>query len=113
MTEMLEAKKVDIGSIEIVYENIHNDEEKELTTTGWIRNVYPTVETAQNALNRGDLFVMKVDNETVATAIINQIQIDEYKNSIWRLDSKNNEVMVLHCLAVDPQRKSKGYGQVS
>ena len=109
--EIRKAVKADIDSIEKIYENIHDNEEKGLTTTGWIRNVYPTAKTAESALNRDDLFVMVDNQKIVAVAVINQIQVDEYKYANWKHKVKDNEIMVLHGLAVDPFQKSKGYGK--
>ena len=106
-----EATKNDIDSIERIYENIHDEEEKGLTTIGWIRNIYPTRKTAEDALKRADLFIMEDEGEIVAVAIINQLQVDEYKNATWKHSAKDNEIMVLHGLAVDPLKKSKGYGR--
>lgn len=109
--EIVKAQKSDIESIAKIYENILDCEETGQATTGWIRNVYPTEKTAEAALNRDDLFVMRDGSEIVAAAIINQIQVDEYKMAAWKHDAKSEEVMVLHCLSVDPQKKGKGYGR--
>lgn len=109
--EIREATKDDVNSIEKIYESIHDGEEKGLTTIGWIRNIYPTRKTAEDALARKDLFVMEDENNIVAVAIINQLQVDEYKYAAWKHPAKDNEVMVLHGLAVDPCQKSKGYGK--
>ena len=108
---VLKAQKTDIDSIEEIYDRIHDGEEKGLTTIGWIRNVYPTRKTAESALDRGDLFVMVDNGKTVAVAMINQIQVPEYKDAAWKHDAKDNEVMVLHGLAVDPLENGKGYGR--
>ena len=109
--KVLKATKADIASIERIYEHIHDQEEKGLITTGWIRNVYPTAKTAEAALNRGDLFIMMDDGKIVATAVINQIQVDEYADAAWQHDAPEDKVMVLHGLAVEPSAKSKGYGR--
>ena len=109
--EIRVAASSDIDSIEKIYENIHDEEERGFTTTGWIRDIYPTRETAENALIRKDLFVMEDDNKIVAAAIINQLQVDEYKDASWKYSAKDNEVLVLHCLVVDPYQKNKGYGK--
>lgn len=106
-----EATKKDIDSIEKIYNNIHDIEEKGLTEIGWIRNVYPTKKTAENALNRKDLFVVEDNGKIVASAVINQIQVNEYKRVNWKYNAKDNEIMVLHCLAVDPCQENKGYGK--
>ena len=109
--EIRVAASSDIDSIEKIYENIHDEEKRGFTTTGWIRDIYPTRETAENALIRKDLFVMEDDNKIVAAAIINQLQVDEYKDASWKYSAKDNEVLVLHCLVVDPHQKNKGYGK--
>ena len=90
---------------------IHDEEENGRAVIGWIRNVYPVRRTAEDALSRNDLFVMKEKNEVVAAAIINQIQVEEYKYARWRVEAEDSEVMVLHCLAVEPSKKNKGYGK--
>lgn len=108
--EIRKAKKSDIDSIEKIYEKIHDSEEKGLVTIGWIRTVYPTRKTAEDALNRNDLFVMVDEGNIVAAAVINQIQVDEYKYAAWKHIVEDNEVMVLHALVVDPFEKNKGYG---
>lgn len=108
--EIRKAKKADIDSIEKIYEKIHDSEEKGLITIGWIRTVYPTRKTAEDALDRNDLFVMVDEGNIVAAAVINQVQVDEYKYAAWKHRVKENEVMVLHALVVDPFEKNKGYG---
>ncbi|MBQ2887577.1 MAG: GNAT family N-acetyltransferase [Firmicutes bacterium] len=109
--EVLKARKADLDSIEKIYGHIHDGEEQGLTTTGWLRNIYPTRETAEAALDRGDLFVMSDCGKIVAAAVINQIQVREYAEAAWRHKAADREVMVLHCLAVEPLEKGKGYGR--
>lgn len=105
------ATKDDIDTIEKIYEKIHEEEEKGLTTIGWIRNIYPTRKTAESGLARDDLFAMEDGDQIVAAAVINQIQVDEYRYAAWKHSTADNEVMVLHCLAVDPCKKNKGCGK--
>lgn len=109
--EIRKATKSDIDYIEKIYEAIHEEEEKGLTTIGWIRNIYPTRKTAEDSLTRGDLFVMEDEEKIVAVAVINQIQVEEYKYAAWKHSAKDTEVMILHTLAVDSSKKSKGYGK--
>ena len=105
MTEILRAHPSDLDAIEQIYTRVHDDEEKGLATTGWIRGVYPIRETAEQALKRDDLFVLKAEGKVVATGIINKIQVDVYKDIGWKHSVPDKEVMVLHTLAVDPLEK--------
>lgn len=109
--EIRKAQKTDIDRIEEIYEKIHDDEEKGLITIGWIRNIYPIRKTAEDALQRDDLFVMVDEGNIVAAAVINQIQVAEYQYAAWKHPASDKEVMVLHCLVVDPDCKNKGYGK--
>ena len=105
------AQQEDIDGIEKIYDRVHDAEEQGLSTVGWTRNVYPTRKTAEDALNRRDLFVMVDDDKIVAAAFINQIQVNAYKDAVWKHDAADQEVMVLHGLAVDPSVKGRGYGR--
>lgn len=109
--DIRKALESDIDSIEAIYERVHDAEEQGLSTVGWIRGVYPTRSTAEEALARGDLFVMVDNDKVVAVAVINQIQVPEYVDATWKHDATNEEVMVLHGLAVDPLEKGRGLGR--
>lgn len=97
------ATENDLQAITDIYSEIHTAEEKGIVSIGWIRNIYPTTKTAELALQRGDLFVEEDEGMIVGTAIINQQQVDVYKNAKWNYDVSNNEVMVLHTLVISPR----------
>lgn len=100
----------DIDAVSEIYEHIHTAEEQGKAVIGWIRGIYPERKTAEAALSRGDLFVEEAEGRIVGTAIINQIQVDTYKNAPWQYDVPDEQVMVLHTLVIDPAAKGSGYG---
>ena len=74
---------------------------------GWIRGVYPTENTAKEAVKNEDLFVMTDAGRIVAAARINQVQVSEYADANWKYqDILPEQVMVLHTLVVDPSVRS-------
>lgn len=101
----------DLDRIEEIYDRIHGEEEAGRTTSGWKRDIYPTRDTAAEALSREDLFVMEDEGCVVASAIINRIQPWQYAQIDWAHAAKDEEVMVLHTLTVDPAKGSRGYGK--
>lgn len=105
------ATAADIDTICTIYEHIHAEQERKAVNTGWIRDVYPTRETATAALQRGDLFIEEVDGKAVGTAVINQLQVDIYKDAAWEYDVSDEQVMVLHTLVIDPYVKGRGLGR--
>ena len=104
------ATKNDIDAIAAIYEKLHNREAAGQGCTGWLRGVYPTRETAQNALALGDLFVEEEEGAVVAAARINQEQVPEYADCTWSIDASPEQIMVLHTLVVDPEAAGRGYG---
>lgn len=101
----------DLTGVVKIYNDIHSEEEAGRVEIGWERDVYPTEETAKNALDRGDLFVMVDESGIVGTGIINQLQVDVYEKGNWKYPVPANEVMVLHTLIISPEAAGKGYGK--
>ena len=113
MSQMLRtAVKDDVSSIVRIYDAIlDREEEAEEKLIGWVRGIYPTEQTAEDALRKGTLFVYEENGEIVAAAKIDQEQVCEYADCHWEFDAPDNERMVMHTLVVDPQCSKKGYGK--
>ena len=111
MNRVRKASKRDLPCIAAIYERIHDEEESGAVAIGWIRSVYPTAQTAADALQRDDLFVLADGGRVVAAAIINQCQVPVYAQAAWKHAAPDSAVMVLHTLVVDPLEKGKGYGR--
>lgn len=102
----------DIPAITRIYDEIHSREEAGETTTGWLRDVYPVQETAEASVKRGDMFVQEdPGGEIIGTGIINQIQVDVYRDGNWRYAATDDEVMVLHTLVISGKVKRRGLGK--
>ncbi len=105
------ARAGDIPAIADIYERVHCAEEAGKLTTGWLRGVYPTEATAKAALRDGDLFVLEDGDDIVAAARINRLQVPDYALVNWKYAARDDEVMVLHTLTVDPLKSGRGYGK--
>ena len=105
------ATETDIPAVAEIYEQLHSAEEAGQVTIGWIRGVYPTEDTARQALERDELFVEEANGKIVGAAILNQRQMDAYYEAEWRYAAKDQDVMVLHTLVISPEESGKGYGK--
>ena len=104
------ATAADTAAIVALFDAIHTEEEAGRTTTGWLRDVYPTVKVVETGLACADLYVMEEEGTVVATCRINAQQVDCYFGAPWLYDAAPEQVLVLHTLVVDPQYKGRGYG---
>lgn len=100
----------DLDRITEIYDEIHTEEESGRSVTGWIREIYPTKETAKDSILKGDMFVEVQDGRIVAAAKINQEQVPVYEDAAWQYEVPEERVMVLHTLVVSPKEKEKRYG---
>ena len=105
------AAEKDLDAVEALYDAIHTAEENGGQTIGWIRGVYPVRATAEQSLQRGDLFVLEDGGRLCGTAILNNKQVDAYQKGAWRHDVPEEQVCVLHTLVIDPHCSGKGYGR--
>lgn len=101
----------DIDSVAEIYKKIHNLEESGEVSIGWNSKVYPIRETALDALKADTLFVMTINDEVVASAIINQEQPSAYSSVEWSFPASDDKVGVLHTLVVDPDLGKQGLGK--
>lgn len=101
----------DLDNIEAIYNKVLDQEEEGKASIGWTRGIYPTRQTAKDALMRDDLFVCEEDGDILATAIINTHQLDIYAKGDWHIEASYNQVMVLHTLVVSPDAAGKGIGR--
>lgn len=104
------AVRDDLDAIEQIYDHSHDAEEAGLSTTGWVRNIYPVREVAEAALERDDMYVGEAGGRIIATGVINQIQVDVYEDCDWVFKGPEEDVWVLHTLAVDPEARGSGAG---
>lgn len=101
----------DISRIVEIYDAIHDAEETGTMSIGWMRGVYPTQNTALEAVQRGDMFVYEKDGIVLGSAIINRKQMDSYAQGHWTIKAEDNEIMVLHTLTVSPLSGKRGIGR--
>ena len=81
----------------------------ELYSNAYIYTLPSDLEGIQNSIDREELYVLADGDEVAACVIANDEKVDGYSDAPWQIDS--DEVIVLHVLAVHPDRRRKGLAQ--
>ena len=81
------ATEADIPAVTAIYDALLDREEQGLLSTGWTRGVYPTEQTARDALRAGTLYVMEREGRVTAAAKIDQSQMEQYSRCRWQHDA--------------------------
>jgi len=105
------AVRADLDAVARIYDEIHDAEENGQISVGWNRRIYPVKATAEEALARGDLFVLEKDGGIAGAAVINQIQVDVYYGAPWKYAAGEEQVCVLHTLVISPRCAGEGLGK--
>jgi len=101
----------ELNAVMQLYDELIDAKEAGIIPVIWRRGVYPSRETALEALQREDLFVMERDGRIIGSAVINQIQDDVYAGAPWQYDVPDDQVCVLHTLMISPAEFGKGYAR--
>ena len=103
------ATEHDLPAIEAIYHEILDEEEKRpVSYTNWQRGKYPTIATAQKALDEGTLWVAEEDGDLYGCANLNQVQLPEYDDIPWAFSAAAEAVWVIHTLVISPRQGGKG-----
>ena len=101
----------DLDAVTAIYDKIHAQEDAGRVTIGWVTGVYPIRFDAEQALERGDLYVCETEGRVAASGILNQKQVDVYAEGRWAYPADDGAVFVLHTLTVAPDLSGRGIGR--
>ena len=101
--QIVQGNESDARLVANLYDTLNDELERGVNYPGWRKNIYPTKDTAIEGIKEGTLFVAKLDKDIVGTIILNNDQPAAYKSLTWSISANNEEVIVIHTLAVHPK----------
>lgn len=108
---IVKAVQADVTAVAALYEAVNTALTAGINYPGWHQDVYPTKHDAQTALEEGTLFIAKEGETVTGTVILNNCQPQGYETVDWGFACDENEVLVVHTLAVHPDAAGKGTGK--
>ena len=74
----------------------------------WKKDVYPTRQFIYDAIVKNELFVAIINNSIIASMVMNHVCADGYAEIQWKVSAKNNEIIIIHALAISLSCQKKG-----
>ena len=75
---------------------------------GWKKYVYPTKQFIYDSISEKSLFIATINSAITGSMVMNHVCSDSYSNVQWNVSADNNEIMVIHALAVSRDFQRKG-----
>ncbi len=102
------AAAADLPAIAAIYDAILEQEAAGPVYTNWQRGVYPTIDTARQALESGTLYAGEEDGMLWGAVILNSIQLPEYRVIPWSIPAEETQAAVIHTLCIHPAQAGQG-----
>lgn len=77
----------------------------------WRKDVYPTRDFMEDSIEAGEMFIGLEDDKIIAAMVVNHGYNEGYKKAKWQVEAKDDEIMVIHILAVLLSLGKKGLGK--
>lgn len=100
-----QARVEDLEQIEEAYNEHFAHEQTHTAYTIFKRDIYPTRQTATDALNEGALHVYENDGQIAGSIIVNEKMPPEYARVRWSVAGR---ALVIHLLMVRPRMTGRG-----
>ena len=102
------ATEKDTAAIAILYDKVIDYQKANGSYMSWIKNVYPTEQTAIDACESDTLYVFEEDGNIKGSVILDCDQPSEYDNISWKTKSDFKKALIIHTLCVDPDYMGLG-----
>ena len=77
----------------------------------WVYGLHPAEEMIRGYVMRGMLYDLEAERDVVAAVAVTPFQTEEYHGVSWQAALKDEEVAVVHLLAVNPRYQKRGYAK--
>lgn len=93
------------------YSDLHDHLGRTVNHPGWVKDVYPTRETAEEGIRDDGLYLLKKDGEIAASVILRHTPEPAYHGAAWLTPDDYARITVIYTFAVHPAHLHQGVGR--
>ena len=98
----------DFNEIENLYWDLIDKSKEEPSFPDWEKGVHPSADFLMAGIVQKELFVLRDEGIIKACAIVNSNSNKEYKKVSWKVNERDNNVWIIHALAVRYEYRGMG-----
>ena len=98
----------DLPALLDFYQLVINETEDLSVYARWVYGQHPTEEMITNYVRQGNMYCSEDGTDITAAVAVTPYQTDDYHGINWQLALKDDEVAVVHILAVNPRFRNRG-----
>ena len=102
------AETKDLERLYLFYDEVIAHQKYDVYGAGWTKDVYPSREDLRMHLENDLFYVLEEKDGIIGAGCISLHEDDMYRNAPWSRDLKEDEIAVLHLLAIHPDHRRKG-----
>lgn len=107
MLNITKAREDELNDIITHYKTVIEQIKDYDYTPGWIFGKYPKKEHLQKPIEKGNLYVGKIDSKIVSSIVIDQNENDGYDKLNWSNEFNADEIYYIHLVAVNQDYKNR------
>jgi len=100
----------DFDEIQNLYWDLIDKSKEEPSFPDWKKGEHPSSELLMTSIVQKELFVLRDNGIIKACAIVNSSSNKEYKKVAWNVKERENNVWIIHALAVHFEYRGMGLG---
>ena len=104
------ARQNDFDAIIAFYDNVTERTPEMATYARWSKGKHPTVAGIRAYINEGSMYLYRERGIIIGAMAVTMYQGEEYHAIEWARQVGDDEVAVIHILAVSPDRQGEGIG---
>ena len=104
------ATQKDLDSLITFYDDVMEHTPEIAIYARWQKGKHPTVEGIKTYVDEGSMFLYKESGAIVGAMAVTMYQGEDYHAIKWSQNIPDNEVAVIHILAVSPDKQGAGIG---
>ena len=104
------ATQNDFDAIIAFYDDVTERTSEMATYARWSKGKHPTIEGIRAYINEGSMYLYRNNGKIVGAMAVTMYQSEDYHAIDWSQQVADDEVAVIHILAVSPDSQGKGIG---